>query len=206
MLAIVVGALLWSSAAGAQVHGQFTGAQTVATGGRMFGAYLVSSENVLGVLAQLRLSFYPNVDFGFNGGIARQDFGDGHRTTLRLGTGLKVKIADSTASMPFALALAGDLGVETGDEFHVLTISPALVASRTFPMGTSAVTPYGRFGITISNVDAGELNDSDVSFPLHLGAEFQLAQQIRLAVELQFHLSDAFNDNLGIGAGVNLPF
>jgi opacity protein-like surface antigen len=207
VLVIALGALLTSwSPASAQVYGQFTGAQTVANGGRMFGAYLVSSENVLGVLGQLRLSFYPNVDFGFVGGISRIDTEAGNRTTLRLGTGLKVMISDSSATLPVAIALVGDLGIETGDDFHVLSVAPAIVASRGFGMGSSSFTPYARAGITISNVDLGDISESDVSFPLHIGAEFMLAQQLRLAAEIQLHLDDDFGDDVGVAAGVNLPF
>lgn len=213
VLVIALGALLASAPASAQVYGQFTGAQTVSNGGRMFGAYLVSSENVLGVLGQLRLSFYPNVDFGFIGGISRTDTQAGNRTTLRLGTGIKVKIADSSSTVPVALALVGDLGIETGDGFHVLTVAPSVVASRSFALGSSsAFTPYGRVGITISNVDLGDVpgvgsvNDSDVSFPVHLGAEFELAPQLRVAAELQLRLDDDYGDDIGVGMGVNLPF
>src|SRR4029077_6858714 len=51
--------------AAAQVWGQYTSAETVPVNGHMFGGYLHASSNFLGLLAQLRLSFYPNVDFGF---------------------------------------------------------------------------------------------------------------------------------------------
>jgi hypothetical protein len=205
--AFVLSVLTSSSPATAQVYGQFTGAETVPLGGRLFGAYAFTSENVLALLAQLRLSFYPNVDFGFNGGIARQDFGGGHRTTLRLGTGLKVKLADSTAQVPMALAFAADLGIETGDDFHVLTVVPSVIGSRTFKFGqNSTVTPYGRAGIAISQIDVANNEDTDVAIPLRLGADFGVAPGLRLAAELQINLSDAFNDNIGFGAGVNLPF
>lgn len=205
VLALAV--LISSSPARAQVHGQFTGAETVPMSGHLFGGYLYTSENVLGLLAQLRLSFYPNVDFGFQGGIARQDFGTSHRTTLRLGTGLKIKLTEPTAQLPVATAFAADLAVETGDNFHVLTIAPGVIASRNFAMGQSGgVTPYGRLGFALAQFDIGDRNDSDLSWPVRLGAEFRLAPELRLAAELQLNLDDSLNDNVGFGAGVNLPF
>ena len=49
--------------AGAQVFGQYGGADPVPVNGRVFGAYLHTSDVVLGGMSQLRLSIYPNVDF-----------------------------------------------------------------------------------------------------------------------------------------------
>ena len=54
--------------AGAQVFGQYMGAEIVPVGGHLFGGYLQASQDQLGLLGQLRLSFYPGVDFGFHGG------------------------------------------------------------------------------------------------------------------------------------------
>ena len=206
VILLAAAALACHAPARAQVYGQFTGAETVPAGGRLFGAYALSSENVVGLLAQLRLSFYPNVDFGFHGGIARQDFVGGDRTTVRLGTGLKAKIADPTAGLPVALAVGGDLAVETGDEFHVLTVGPTLVASRPFAIGSGGVTPYARIGLAITSIDVRSNRDTDISLPLRLGGDFRLTPQLGLAVELQLQWSDRFNDNVGLAAGVNLPF
>jgi opacity protein-like surface antigen len=207
-IALVLGALALSSpVAHAQIIGQFTGAEPVTAGGRVFGGYAYSSENVLGLLAQLRLSFYPGVDFGFNGGFSRVDSPAGDRTTITLGTGFKVKVSEPSASIPVALAIGGDLGIETGDEYHVLTLAPSLIASRNLAMGDNAsFTPYGRIGLAVVRADIGSESDSDVSVPLRFGADFQLAPQLRLVGELQFNVGDAFNDNLGFGLGVNLPF
>jgi hypothetical protein len=208
-IALVLGALAFSSpAAHSQVVGQFTGAETLEAGARLFGGYAYSSENVLGLLGQLRLSFYPGVDFGFSGGFSRVDVpGSSDRTTLNLGTGIKVKIAEASDQMPVALAIAGNLGIETGDNYHILTLSPALVASRNLAMGSNAAfTPYGRIGLAIVRADLLDDSDSDVSVPIRLGADFQLAPQLRLVGELHLNVSDAFNDNVGFGLGVNLPF
>lgn len=205
-LALALSTLALAAPAGAQVYGQFTGAATVPVGSRLFGGYVLSSENTLGMLAQLRLSFYPNVDFGFHGGIARQDFPAGDRTTIRLGTGMKVKLSDSTAALPLTLAIAGDLGIETGDDYNQLVVAPSIIVSRTFGTGSGALTPYARIGLAIARVDLGDVDDSDLSIPLRFGADFQVAQQLRLVAELQLNLSDSHGDDVGLGAGINIPF
>ena len=205
--AFVIIAMAGSGPTHAQVYGQFTGAETVPVGGHLFGAYAFSSENVVGLLSQLRLSFYPHVDFGFQGGIARQDYKGGNRTTIRLGTDLKVKVLDASAQLPVTVAIGGDLGVESGDDFNVLTLGPTVVAGRYFTLGqNSGVTPYARVGLAITNIDVGPLKETDISVPLRLGGDFRVAPELRLALELQLHLGDVFNDNVGLAAGVNLPF
>ena len=60
-LPLAAAALLFAGAAHAQVLGQFTGAETLPVNGHMMGAYLHSSQNVVGLLGQLRMSFYPDV-------------------------------------------------------------------------------------------------------------------------------------------------
>lgn len=204
--ALVVG-LLVAVPAGAQVFGQLTGAETLPVNGRLFGAYLQSSENVFGLLAQLRLSFYPNVDFGFRGGFARQDFVGGNRTTLRMGTDLKINVAHAGESSPVSLAVGGDLSVETGDDFNVLTVGPSVVASRDLAAGQSlSLAPYVGLGLAFSSVDVGSLNDTDISVPLRIGADLRASDQLHIVAELQLQLWDSFNDDVGFCAGVNLPF
>lgn len=203
----VVSFLVCADASQAQVFGQFTGAGTLPVNGRMFGAYAHSSENLAGLLAQLRLSFYPNVDFGFQGGIARQDFAGGSKTTIRLGADLKFGVRQPDASFPLAVAAGADLGVETGDSYTMLTVGPTLVASRDFAVGQNGgITPYAGIGLAFKRIDVDSHNDTDVSVPLRLGSEFQLTPQLKLAIELQLHMADSFNDNVGLAAGANLPF
>ena len=97
--------------------------------------------------------------------------------------------------------------METGDNFHLLTVGPTVVASRFFGLGQNGgVTPYARLGLAITNIDVGPLRETDVSVPLRLGGDFRVAPELRLALELQVQLGDAFNDNVGLAGGVNLPF
>jgi len=205
--ALVAATLTIAGTARAQVFGQYTGADILPVNGRMFGAYIHSSENVVGVLSQLRLSFYPGMDFGFQGGIARQDFAGGDRTTIRLAADLKFKVGAPTPSLPVAIAAGGNLGVETGDDYSVLTIGPTVVASRSFSTGeTSGLAPYLGIGLSFKRIDVGPLDDTDISFPLRAGSEFTIAPSLRLVVELQVNAGDSFNDDVTILGGVNLPF
>lgn len=202
VLALAGGTPAWG-----QVWGQFGGAETIAPGGHQGGAYLLMSENATGLLGQLRLSFYRDIDFGFSGGFTRQDYGGGNRTTLRMGADLKIRVADALGRFPAKVALGGVLGVETGDEYSILTVGPTLVVSRAFAVGQGgSMTPFGRIGLAITTIDAGPLDDSDVSLPLHLGLEGRLNPTLGIVGELQLHLMDSINDDVGFALGVNLPF
>jgi hypothetical protein len=205
--ALVATGLAWNAPARAQAFGQYTGAEPLAVNGRLFGGYLHSSENAFGLIGQLRLSFYPDVDFGFQGGLTRQDLVRNKATTLRLGGDIKVGISKPTEQLPMAIALGGNFGVETGDEFNVLTVGANAVGSRTFPVGeNSSVTPYGRIGFALSRFDVAGVDETDFSVPIRVGGDFRLSSALGLMLELQLQVADSFNDNVGIAAGVNLPF
>jgi hypothetical protein len=206
---LLVAALGGSTPARAQVFGQFTSASIVPVNGHLFGAYLTASNNVFGGLAQLRLSFYPNVDFGFHGGLTRLDRGvlGADLTTLRLGTDLRWKVVESGASTPVDIAVGGALGVETSDDFKVISVGPSVVVSRTLGVGTSGgIVPYGGMALNFSSRDAFGVEDSDVSVPLRFGFEAKLAQEFRIVAELQLFVADRYNDDVGFATGVNLPF
>lgn len=199
--------LLGPAAARAQVFGQFTHAQTVPVNGHLFGAYLDASENFFGVLTQLRLSFYPNVDFGFQGGLTRIDFGRSDATAVRLGGDFKYWSLRASDGAPFDLAVGAALGVDTGDRINVLMLGPSVVASRDLSIGSSTpVTPYVGVGLLISNLDVHDSESTDISVPLKVGSEFRIAEELRLIAEFQFRIKDDFNDNLSFVTGVNLPF
>jgi len=173
----------------------------------MFGAYVVASENVASLLAHLRLSFYPGVDFGFHGGLSRQDFASGDRTNVRLGTDFKVAVQRPTESFPYSISVGGGLSVETGDDFNVLSLGPTASISRSFQTGAQTqITPYLGIGFAFTNIDVGVADDTDFSVPLRFGAETGIAPGVRLVTELQLHLADEFGDDLGFLGGVNLPF
>ena len=185
---------------------QMTGAEPVPAGGHLVGGFIQSSENVLGLIGQLRLSFYPGVDFGFNGGFARQDYSGENHTTLRLGTDLKYQILAPTEARPFTMSIGGALGIETGDSYSLLNLGPTLVASRAFPSNGVSFTPYAGTGIMFNRFEAGDFSDTDVAFPLNIGSEVHINPQLTIVGELQLRVSDSINDDVGFGIGVNSSF
>lgn len=205
--ALILAAIVAASPARAQVFGQFMGAATVPVNGHQFGGYVTASESVVGGLAQLRLSFYPDVDFGFQGGLTRFDRGaaGSDLTTLRLGGDVRWQLRHYGPTSPMDFTVDGALAVETGDQFKVVTVGPSAVASR--PLGNNGpITPYAGLGLLFTSRDAFGIQDTDLSIPLRLGLEARLAPELKIMAEVQFFISDRYNDDVGFATGVNLPF
>jgi hypothetical protein len=206
---LVIAALAPASQARAQAFGQYTGATVTPVNGHMFGTYLNFSSHVVGGLSQLRLSFYPNLDFGFQGGLTRLEPGGIYsaRTTLRVGGDVRWQMTSLTGSFPADLAVGASLGVETADQYKVLSMGPSFTASRTMGGADGAgYTPYVGLALNFCSRDALGVEDSDVSLPLRLGLVSRLTPDIHLMTELQLFIADRFNDDIGFSAGVNLPF
>jgi hypothetical protein len=202
--AVLAAMLALPATAHAQIYGQFTGAETVPTGGHVFGAYVHASEDLFGLVSQLRLSFYPNVDFGFQGGLNRIEVAGDDQTTLRVGGDLKFLILKGNL---LDLGAGGALGVETGDGFSVLTLGPSVVVSKNFALGSGAgIIPYASMGMFLSNENLGDNQSSDFSIPFRFGSEFKLSPEIKLVAEIQLRAGDEINDYFSFVTGVNLPF
>jgi len=198
--------LVGARGAGAQAFGQLTGAEVLPVSSHMFGGYLNASDHLLGLFAQLRMSFYPGIDFGFQGGVTRVEMGDSDVSVIRVGGDLKVQVA-KVGSLPFDLSLGGALGIETGDDISVFGIGPTAVASRSFSMGANgALVPYAGIGLLVQQTELGSEDDSGVSVPLRLGSEFRFSPEFRMLLEFDFFLNDDFHDDVGLVTGVNLPF
>jgi opacity protein-like surface antigen len=206
-VAMLAAALLVSAPATAQVFGQLMGAEVLPLNGHQAGFYLNAGDNALGGLAQLRMSLYPGFDFGFQGGLQRVSWNQVDRTTLRLGGDLRASVAHSGEGFPLDIALGGGLGVETSDDYHILTLMPSGVVSRSFGVGQNgSISPYLGLGISFANVDAGSTHQTFLSLPLRLGADFRVMPGMSLAAEMQIPIGDGFNDSFGVMTGVNLPF
>jgi hypothetical protein len=207
LLVLLLAGLVPAVGAHAQVFGQYTPAEILPVNSRLGGAYVDFSQNVVGALGQLRLSFYPNVDFGFQGGLSRLDLGNSTKTSLRLGADLRFGVAKTAASFPLDIAVGGALGVETSDNYSVLRLGPSVVASHTFPFSSkSSVAPYAGAMLCFANVDEGDGSKTDFSLPARLGAELRVIPGVRMTAELQLRIGDDFNDHTAFSAGVNLPF
>jgi hypothetical protein len=205
--AIIAAALFSAGPVGAQVFGQFTSAEILPINSHEAGFYLDASDNVLGGLAQLRMSLYPGVDFGFQGGLQRVTWQGTDRATLRLGGDLRAAVAHSGEGFPLDIAAGGALGVETSDDYHVLTLMPTAVMSRSFGVGQNgSIAPYLGLGISFANVDAGATRQTFLSLPMRLGADFRVMPGMSLSAEMQFPVGDGFNESFGVVTGVNLPF
>ena len=207
--ALLAAALGGALPARAQVFGQFTDAVTVPMNGHVFGAYLNASENVTGGLAQLRLSFYPNIDFGFHGGLTRLDPGNApdKLTTLRLGADVRWQVAQASQGSAMDVAVGGALGVETAANYKVISLGPSVVTSRRLGGGGhGGIVPYAGLALHFSSRDAFAKEDSYISVPLRLGMEAWVAPEVRIVAELQLFVSDPYTDDVGFAAGVNLPF
>lgn len=203
----LLAALLAAAPARAQITGQYTGAKLLEPGTHLFGGYLDVSSNVVGLMAQLRMSFYPGVEFGFQGGPARNDDTGSSRGTIRLGTDVRFSTLRVSDGAPFDLAIGGELGTENGDNYSVIALGPTAVLSRVARSNSSGgITPYAGLALLYSNIDVGSNSDTDFSVPLRLGAEFSATPGMRLVTEVQIRIGDGFRDNASINVGVNAPF
>jgi len=207
LLALALGALLAPAPAAAFVFGQTTGATPLALNGHLAGGYLLLSQDALGAMGQLRLSLHPEIDFGFQGGLVRNDVGDASRTSLRLGVDFKARVAAASEASPFDVALGAALGVDTAEDFTSVALGPMVVVSRDLALASGqTLTPYLGAGLLLSRFDVSDDDRNDVSVPLRLGADWAMNPGLRLVGEVQLNLGDAFRDDVGLLLGVNLPF
>jgi hypothetical protein len=206
LFAAAAAGTLWAHAAHAQVFGQYSSAAPIGMNARLFGAYAGFTESESELLAQLRLSFYPNVDFGFQGGLSRVSVNDHSRTSVKIGGDFKALVAKRSDALPFDLSLGAAIGVTSAEDFNVLSVGPQFVASRTFGSGGSTYTPYAGALLLFTRSDLDNRNDTDVSVPLRFGLEFAPNADLRLIAELQVAASDQINDDLKLILGANFPF
>jgi hypothetical protein len=160
-----------------------------------------------GGCSALRLSFFPDVDFGVQAGLSRLSLASGDRTTVRFGIDVKTPVVHADAARPYTVAVGGAIGNETSDEYSVLTLAPEAVGSRAFPMGGSVVlTPYLGARIAFGRSSQHGVSDTNLSIPIFLGSELQITSATRLMVELQLLPGNTAPDHFKAIAGANFPF
>ena len=191
--------------AGAQVHGALTDAVVVPVNGRLGAAYLQFDQSSATLSGQLRMSFYPSFDFGFQGGLSRISANNNTRTSVRLGSDLRGQLATQGANFPLSVALGGALDVESADNFTILSVGPELQFSRTFDASGKWIW-YGGASLLISRYDTGDGNGNDTSFPVRAGMEFKPTPDLHLLAEMQVAVSDAVRDDVSFTFGVLFPF
>lgn len=191
--------------AAAQIHGAFSEAHVVPVNGRLGGGYLQFDASSATLQGQLRLSFYPNLDFGFNGGLSRIDFGGDTRTSVRLGADFRGQVGAQTETFPLTVSLGGAIGVESADDFTILSVGPQIVLSRTLD-GSGHWVGYTGGALLLSRYDITGRSDTDTSFQLRGGMEFRPNPDIRLLFEGQLGVSDEIRDDASFAIGVLFPF
>jgi opacity protein-like surface antigen len=198
-------ALAGAAPAAAQVQGALASGRVVQMNHRLGGGYLQFDKSSATLLGQLRLSFYPNLDFGFQGGLARIDVDHNTRTSVKLGGDFRGQLATQNGSFPLDIALGGTLGVETADNFSILSVGPTVTVSRTLDLSGRWV---GLAGATLlySRVDVGQQNTTDTSLPIRVGVQYLPNPYLVLHSEVQAAVSDEVRDDFSFTFGVLFPF
>jgi len=207
LIGATLGLVSFSSPARANAFGQLTSAEILPGNTHQFGGYLDMSDHAFGLLGQLRMSFYPGFDFGFQGGLTRFDFGTSKRTAVRLGADGRFAVMHPDSAQKLDVSIGAAVGVTSGDRYSVLTLGPEAVASRHFHLaGSAAVSPYVGVMLSFSSLTASGITNTDFAMPIRIGTELTAAQGIKFVGELNFRVGDDINDHFGFLAGVNLPF
>lgn len=199
--------LLLPARSGAQTFGQYTGGSVVPMNGKMLGGYLELSGDTKGLMGQLRLSFQPEMDFGFHGGVALYDADGGDQTSVRLGADFKARVAKQDAEFAVDVVLGAALSVETADDVNLFRIGPSVVVSRHMPSFESTkLQPYLGMQLLFSRENVFDVNDSGLMVPVHLGSEFRLGEGLKLLAEVQFRIGNDFGDDVAFTTGVTTDF
>lgn len=192
---------------GAQVFGQLTPAQPIPLDTRLGGAFLSFTKSESELLGQLRMSFHPGVDFGFQGGLSRVSVNDVNRTSVQLGGDVKAQVVRMGPSSPLDFSIGATIGVNSADDFTVLSVGPTVVLSRPVKLDERAtLTPFAGAALLFSRSDLAVGNTNDVAVPIRFGAEYTPLPDFRLVAALQIGVSDEIRDDLKITLGANFPF
>jgi opacity protein-like surface antigen len=194
-----------ASPAFAQVYGILSDAKVVPVNGHLGAAYLQFDKSSATLMGQLRLSFYPNMDFGFIGGISRLDIEDDTKSSVRLAPDFRGQIATQSANFPMSITLGAALAVESADGFSLLSIGPTAQASRVLDQANQW-TAIGGASLLISRSEIDGKRNTDTSMPLRLGLQYAPNADIRILTEAQLAVSDEIRDDFSFTLGVLFPF
>jgi hypothetical protein len=206
---ILAATLLLAAAArpaGAQVHGVLCDASVLPVNTRLGGTYLQLDQSSATLSGQLRMSFYPNFDFGFQGGLSRVELGSNpQQTSVRLGGDFRGQVAKQSSSFPLNISLGAGLDVESADGFTILSVGPQVALSRALGSDDKWIA-YGGASLLLSRYESGPTRDNDTSFPVRAGMEFRPTADLRLIGEMQVAISDAIRDDVSFTFGALFPF
>lgn len=200
---LVAGLTLVPVAAQAQVFGQWTSARTLDVSAHSFGAQLELSRHVVGLLADLRLSLYPDVDFGFQGGFSRVQIEGSNIATARMGADFRFRAMRASETVPLDMAVGAFIGLESGDRLSRLVVGPSVVASRGITIrGKERMIPYLGLQARYTQFEYHDVQRDDFSLPIRIGSQFPIVQGFRASGEVQLRLGDDVDDHTAYGVGV----
>jgi opacity protein-like surface antigen len=194
-----------ASPALAQVYGILSDAKVVPLNGHLGGGYLQFDKSSATLMGQLRLSLYPNMDFGFVGGLSRLDIENDTKSSVRLATDFRGQIANQDASFPVSITLGAAIALESADGFSLLSVGPTAAASRVLDQANQWTATFGASLLLSRSEISGERN-TDTSLPLRLGLQYSPNADIRIMSEAQLAVSDEIRDDFSFTLGVLFPF
>ena len=189
----------------AQVYGLLNDAKVVPVNGHLGSAYLQFDKSSATLLGQLRLSFYPNFDFGFVGGLSRLDIENDTKSSVRLATDFRGGVASQSANFPMSITLGAALGLESADGYSLLSVGPTAAASRVLDQANQWTATAGA-SLLISRSEVGGERDTDTSMPLRVGLQYAPNAYLRIMTEAQLAVSDAIRDDFSFTLGALFPF
>jgi hypothetical protein len=192
----------------AQVFGQFSGGSLLPMGKNAIGGYVELSDNLIGVLGQVRSSFQEKTDFGFQGGVGIYDRSGNNVTAVRLGADFRMLARPRDERVKVDLVFGAGIGVETGDDLNILRLGPSLIAGM--PAGGTPdaprFRPFGGIEMLFNREQVGDENRSGLTMPVHLGTEWMVAPGVKLYGELQWRVGNEFGDQTAISTGISSTF
>jgi len=205
ILFIVALSLVATGPASAQVQGTLTTGRVLRPNEHLGGSYLSFDKSSATALGQLRMSFYPSIDFGFQGGLARIDVDNNTRTSVKMGGDFRGQVATQAGGSIMDIALGAALGIESADELNQLSIGPQVTVSRTLDMSSRWVA-YGGAALLFTRIEMGLETNTDTSCPLRMGMEYSPNPYLRLLTEVQLAVSAEVRDDFAVTFGILFPF
>jgi opacity protein-like surface antigen len=194
-----------ASPALAQVYGILSDAKVVPVNGHLGGGYLQFDKSSATLMGQLRLSLYPNMDFGFVGGLSRLDIENDTKSSVRLATDFRGQIANQDASFPVSITLGAAIALESADGFSLLSVGPTAAASRVLDQANQWTATFGA-SLLLSRSEIDGNRNTDTSMPLRLGLQYAPNSDQRIMSEAQLAVSDEIRDDFSFTLGVLFPF
>ena len=203
--ALAVALVCGASPAFAQVYGVLNDAKVLPVNGHLGGGYLQFDKSSATLMGQLRLSLYPNFDFGFVGGLSRLDIENDTKSSVRLATDFRGQIANQSAEFPLSITLGAAIALESADGFSLLSVGPTAAASRVLDQANQWTATFGASLLLSRSEISGERN-TDTSLPLRLALQYAPNTDIRILSEAQLAVSDEIRDDFSFTLGVLFPF